>query len=114
MNDEFWEYLQKLVEMSEIEIDRPSGSIHPRFPNSSYPVNYGYLKGTIAMDGGGVDIWVGSLSKRQVVGALGTVDLRKRDTEFKILFDCTDEEIQSIVKFVNVYQMRAIYIKKEK
>jgi inorganic pyrophosphatase len=39
------------------------------------------------MDGGGVDIWVGSLGKKQLVGVLCTVDLLKRDTELKVMYD---------------------------
>jgi inorganic pyrophosphatase len=113
MSQEFWDYLQKLVDTSEIVIDRPAGSTHPRYPNGTYPVSYGYLVGTAAIDGGGVDIWVGSLADKKVVGALCTVDLFKRDTELKILYNCTDEEISAIMRYVNVNQMRAVYIKRE-
>jgi inorganic pyrophosphatase len=112
MKDGFWEYLERLVEISEIEIDRPKGSTHHRYPNGTYPVSYGFLKGTTSMDKGGVDIWVGTLGEKKVVGALCTVDLFKRDTELKIIYDCTEEEIRSIIKFINVDQMRGIYIKK--
>lgn len=114
MNSEFWGYLQELVDTSQIEIDRPKGSTHHRFGNDRYPVDYGYLKGTTSIDASGVDIWVGSHRQHQVVGVLLTVDLLKRDTELKILFDCTDGEIQSILNFVNKDQMRAMCIKREK
>jgi len=56
---------------------------------------------------------VGSLDGIKVVGALCTVDLLKRDTELKILYDCTEVEIQAIINFVNIDQMRAIYVEKE-
>ena len=72
-----------------ITIDRPMGSTHPRYPGSRYPVDYGFLAGTTSMDAGGVDIWVGSLGEKRVVGALCTVDLLKRDTELKIMIDCS-------------------------
>ncbi len=81
MSQDFWDYLQGLVEMSTIEVDRPKGSRHQRYPGGPYPVDYGSLSGTIASDGGGVDIWIGSLGKKKVVGALCTVDLLKKDTE---------------------------------
>jgi inorganic pyrophosphatase len=71
------------------------------------------LKGTISLDKGGVDIWVGSLGEKKVVGALCTVDLYKHDTELKIIYDCTEVEIQSIIEYINVGEMRGIYIKKE-
>jgi inorganic pyrophosphatase len=114
MNISFLDYLQQLVETSLIIIDRPKGSIHHRFPGKAYPVDYGYLDGTTSMDSGGVDIWVGSKGIQQVVGVLCTVDLLKRDTELKILFDCTDLEIQFIHEFVNDNDMRAIYLKLER
>jgi predicted acetyltransferase len=50
-NDDFWQALDKLVSDSEIVIDRPKGSAHPRYPEFIYPLEYGYLKGTTAMDG---------------------------------------------------------------
>lgn len=113
MKDEFWEFLQQLVNTCQIVIDRPKGTIHPRFTQQPYPVNYGYLSGTTAIDAGGVDIWVGSLTERRIVGVLCTVDLMKRDTELKIIFDCTRKEIDNILTFVNNGEMRAIYIEKE-
>jgi inorganic pyrophosphatase len=65
------------------------------------------------LDSGGVDIWVGSLVDKKVVGVLCTVDLLKRDTELKIIYDCTEEEISSILNFIDYDQMRALYIKRE-
>jgi inorganic pyrophosphatase len=108
------EFLQQLVEGSQIVIDRPKGSTHHRYVNNSYPVDYGFLDGTTSMDAGGVDIWVGSLDRKKVVGALCTVDLLKRDTELKILYDYTDDEIQAILSFVNTDKMQAIFVKKIK
>ena len=111
MNHEFVDYLQQLVDTNHIVIDRPKGSMHPRFPGKEYPVDYGYLKGTTSIDSGGVDIWVGSLGEYKVVGVLCTVDLLKKDTELKLLIDCTEEEIQLIHNFINGNEMRAINIK---
>ncbi len=113
MSLEFWEYLQRLVDSSHIVLDRPKGSTHPRYHEQLYPVGYGYLEGTTAIDSGGVDIWVGSLNEKKVVGALCTVDLLKRDTELKIVYDCTEDEIKAILSFVNGEQMRAKFISRE-
>ena len=44
MNDEFWNALDELVKNSEIIIDRPKGTAHPKFPDFIYKVDYGYLK----------------------------------------------------------------------
>jgi inorganic pyrophosphatase len=112
MSEEFWDILAELVADSQIIYDRLKGSTHPRYPEQIYPVDYGYLQGTGAIDGGGVDIWVGTSGKKTITGVLCTVDLIKKDTELKILFDCTQEEITSILKFVNTKKMRAIYLEK--
>ena len=63
-NEDFWKALDELVNSSEIVIDRPRGSAHPRFPNFIYKVDYGYLKDTASMDGAGIDVWVGSGEKK--------------------------------------------------
>ena len=110
MRHEFWDYLGELVDTSQIIIDRPKRSTHHCYRGSLYPVDYGYLQGIAAMDAAKVDIWVGSLGGRKVVGALCTVDLLKRDIELKILFDCTNQEISSIFDFVNTDKMHAIFI----
>ena len=34
-----------------VTVDRPLGSYHPEHPDVYYPINYGYIKGTIAADG---------------------------------------------------------------
>ena len=49
-NEDFWRALDELVSNSEIVIDRPKGSAHPRFPDFIYRVDYGYLKNTASMD----------------------------------------------------------------
>ena len=101
----FWTLLDRLVDQSEIVIDRPKGSIHPRFPDYVYPLDYGYLKGTSSMDGDGIDVWIGSGEVRQVVGVICTVDLLKRDSEIKILLGCTGEEIRTVERDHNDSEM---------
>lgn len=96
-NDAFWKALDELVSKSEIVIDRPKGSAHPRFPDFIYKVDYGYLKNTASMDGAGIDIWVGSGDKK-IDAIMCIVDLMKRDSEIKILIGCTEEEKLEIYK----------------
>ena len=90
-NSEFWNALDKLVTNSEIVIDRPKGTAHPKYPNFIYRVDYGYLKDTSSMDGAGIDVWVGSAEKN-VDAIMCIVDLMKKDSEIKILIGCTEEE----------------------
>ena len=57
MEHTFWTALDKLVEQSEIIIDRPKGSVHPVHPDFIYQVDYGFLRNTSSMDREGIDIW---------------------------------------------------------
>ncbi len=99
-NEGFWNALDELVNRSEIVIDRPKGSVHPKFPDFIYRVNYGYLKNTSSMDGAGIDVWVGSGVKK-VDAVMCIVDLMKRDSEIKILIGCTEEEKLEVYKTHN-------------
>ena len=104
--DDFWDKLTHLVYTSQLVIDRPKGSHHPRFEDIIYPLDYGYLSGTTSADGDGIDIWRGTQNDElQVVGALITVDTMKRDVEIKLLLNCTPEEIQTVVEFTHDNQM---------
>jgi inorganic pyrophosphatase len=109
---EFWEYIARLVASTRIVIDRPVGSMHPRYPELVYPLDYGYLEGTRANDGAGVDLFRGSLPE-QKVGALAlTVDLCKGDAEIKLLIACTPQEEQVVLDFLNGSGMRAILVQR--
>ncbi len=101
MNSEFWKALEELVASSEIIIDRPKGTAHPRFPGFVYHVDYGYLKNTKSMDGAGIDVWLGSDQRIQIDAIICTVDHMKRDSEIKILIGCTEEEKQLVYQTHN-------------
>lgn len=109
----YWQHMDQLVQDCEIVIDRPRGTTHPRYPDFVYPYDYGYLKGTQAVDGGGIDVWVGSLPGRRVTGLICTVDLTKHDAEIKILIGCTPEEAQAILKTHNEGPQAGILIQRE-
>ena len=112
INEDFWKALDELVSNSEIVIDRPRGSAHPRFPNFIYKVDYGYLKDTASMDGGGIDVWIGSGDKK-IDAIMCIVDLMKRDSEIKILVGCTEEEKLDIYKTHNETQyMKGVLIRR--
>lgn len=39
-------------------MDRPKGSVHPRYMEMRYPINYGYIEGVIAPDGEEQDAYI--------------------------------------------------------
>lgn len=97
-----------LIINNRIIIDRPKGKSHPHYSGLIYPLDYGYLENTTAGDGDGVDVWMGSLSKKTLTGILCTFDMIKRDAEIKLLLGCTKEDVQTIRDFNN--EMLTLFI----
>ena len=97
----FWNILDKMARDHEIIIDRAKDSEHPRQLGMIYPLDYGYLAGTTAGDGDGIDVWFGSLPGREVTGIACTADAHKRDAEIKLLLGCTVEEMDAVQHFLN-------------
>ncbi|MDE5655308.1 MAG: inorganic pyrophosphatase [Clostridia bacterium] len=89
------------MESHKIIIDRPKGTVHPKFDNIIYNVDYGYLENTKSMDNGGIDVYVGSKKGKIVDCIICTVDLLKNDCEIKLLLNCTDKEKQTIYQTLN-------------
>jgi inorganic pyrophosphatase len=114
LNPEFWAALEQLVSDTEIIIDRPKGSVHPKYPDFIYKVDYGYLKNTSSMDGQGIDVWLGTEGKKRIDAIICTVDLMKRDSEIKILIGCTEEEKEIVFQTHNETEyMKGILIRRE-
>ena len=111
---EFWAAVDTLIGNSKIVIDRPKNTAHPKYPNCIYPVDYGYLAGTASMDGGGIDLWLGSAGTNTADAIICTVDLLKRDSEIKLLIGCTASEKQKILEFHNDSEyMKGILIERK-
>lgn len=111
-NNDFCRALDSLVDNSEIVIDRPKGTAHPKYPDFIYKVDYGYLKNTSSMDGAGIDVWIGS-GEKKIDAIMCIVDLMKRDSEIKILIGCTEEEKQIVYQTHNETEyMKGILIRR--
>ena len=110
---QFWQAVDKLISSGKIVIDRPKGSTHPRYPHILYELDYGYIENTTSMDGGGIDLWRGSLPDAECDAIICTVDLLKRDSEIKLLIGCTEEEKQIAYEFHNRSEfMKGILIRR--
>ena len=109
---DYWGGLDLLYQEHELVIDRPRGSFHPKHADIEYPLDYGYLKGTVGGDGVDVDVWLGSLGLARIIGIACTVDIEKRDAEIKLLIGCNESEIDIIRNFHNQGSMSAIIVKR--
>ena len=111
---EFFRAADRLLAENEVVIDRPKGSRHPRYPDFIYKLDYGYLKGTMSMDQGGIDIWLGSGDRGTVCAVMCIIDLMKKDSEIKLLAGCTEEEMETVYETHNEKPfMKGILIKRE-
>ena len=109
----FWEGLEKLIKENEIIIDRPKGTKHSKFEKMVYVVDYGYIQNTQSMDGGGIDIFVGSDKNRDLDAIVCIIDLLKNDSEIKLLIGCIENEKSDIYNFLNNSEyMKAIMVRR--
>jgi inorganic pyrophosphatase len=112
MENLFWQRLDELIASQKTVIDRPKNSRHPRWPEIVFPLDYGYLEGTVAQDGGGIDLWVGSAPHRNLTAIMVTLDTKKKDSEIKLIIGCTEEEIKIIEEFHNRYYQAGILVRR--
>lgn len=96
------EFLNKKV---NIIVDRPIGSIHPKW-NFEYPVNYGYLKNVMAPDGEELDAYILKVDKpvKDFIGQVVAIIHRLEDDDDKLIVipqgeSITDEEIKKATDF---------------
>lgn len=101
LQDHFpWERWEKLILSEGILLDRPRATLHPRYPDIIYPMDYGFIRNTISSDGSGVDIFVGT-GRERLVGMIVTRDYRQGDQEVKFLWRCLPAEIYLAHGFIN-------------
>lgn len=77
-------YLGKTV---GIKIDRPIGSVHPKYTDLIYPINYGYIPGVLGGDGEELDVYllgVDAPVKEYTARIIGVVH-RHNDAEDKLI-----------------------------
>ena len=107
----FFKNLEKLITENGILIERKAGTSHPNFPDFLYTVDYGHINGTRSRDGNEIDIFVGTCNNG-VFGVLVTLDMYKKDSEIKVLFNCNDDEISKTLLMMNHYPMSCILVRK--
>ena len=110
--NDFFSTLDNLIQENGITIDRPKNSLHPRFPDFVYLLDYGYINETKSQDGAGIDIFRGDDERVGVVGIICIVDSLKKDSEIKVLYQCTEENIQTALSMMNKKYLRGILVKR--
>ena len=98
------EYLNKIV---NVKIDRKLGSKHPKH-GFIYPVNYGYIPGTISGDGEELDAYVlGEFEPlEEYEGRVIAIIHRINDDDDKLIVskkDYSDDAIRALTEFQEQY-----------
>jgi inorganic pyrophosphatase len=104
------EYLGRTV---HVEVDRPLGSLHPCHPGILYPLNYGFVPGTISGDGMAIDAYLVGVETplHQANGIVIALVVRDDDIEDKLVVATGErapntydpEEIRRAVEFQEQY-----------
>lgn len=96
------DYLQKIV---TVTMDRPLGCTHPKH-GFIYPVNYGYIAGTVSGDGEELDAYVLGEHKplETFTGRVIAILHRTDDDDDKLIVmqdgrNYTDEQIEALTEF---------------
>ena len=96
------EYLGKIV---EVKIDRQLGTKHPKH-GFIYPINYGYIPGTISPDGEELDAYLLGVFEPvlEVKGKVIAIIHRTNDDDDKLIvsandFEYSDEAIRALTEF---------------
>ena len=99
-----------LGEIVTVKIDRPIGSAHPSYPNTIYPINYGFVEGVFAPDGEEQDAYILGIDTPidTFTGEVIAIIHRKNDIEDKWVVASSDkkftiEQIKEITHFQEKY-----------
>ncbi len=110
----YWDILEEFIQLNNITVDRKKGTPHPTFNHMIYPVDYGFIRNTKSMDGSGIDIFIGKEKPRMISGVICTVDRERKDSEIKVVYGCSETEIDIILQFLNsTDSMKALFISRQ-
>ncbi len=96
----FWQKIDTLVFSNQLEILRKRGENHPEYKNLVYPVDYGRLKDTQEEGSEGITVFKGTDTSGGIAIVVAA-DILKKDLQVKLLINCSDEETEKILEFLN-------------
>ena len=101
-----------------VTVDRPYGSLHPHYPDTEYPCNYGYVEDVLAADGEFQDAYIIGVYEPvdSFTGVVTAIIYRRNDSESKWVVtktaDCDRREVIDTVGEVEQYfDTRILWLK---
>lgn len=99
-----------LNQIVDVVVERPMGSVHPKWEDYIYPLNYGYIPNTIAPDGKELDVFILKVDKplEKFTGRVVAIIHRLNDDDDKLIVipdgeTITDQEIDEMTYFQEKY-----------
>lgn len=99
-----------LGEIVTVTVERPLGSYHPEHKNLYYPINYGYIKGTLALDGEEIDAYILGINEplEKFTGKVIAIIHRLNDVEDKLVvapdgITYSEAQIRELTSFQEQY-----------
>lgn len=98
-----------------VTIDRPLGSAHPKFPQSVYPINYGYIPGTKSpIDNEEIDAYVlGPTTPVETFTGTVIAIIHRIDDEEKLVVAAAPipaREIERVLHFQEQYYQHTLTV----
>ena len=100
-NAYFWQKIDTLYLSSDLVIDKPKNSCHPKYTNLIYPVDYGYIRDISEDSDEHISVYKGSMKSRTVDAIVVCADILKKDIDVKLLVGCSERETVSILEFLD-------------
>lgn len=97
----FWMKADTLFLSGKLNLTKKKGDVHDTFKNLIYPTDYGHLTDTISGSEEGISVYAGSGDRNQISGLIIAADILMKELDVKMLIGCTDEEIHTVLRFLN-------------
>ena len=96
----FWQKLDTILFGSSFKLTQNIGDVHPSYHSLIYPVSYGYLEDTTSASQG-IHAFRGSVKGEGIRAIIIVTDILNKEVEVKLLIDCSNEDEERILLFLN-------------
>lgn len=100
-----------------VTVDRPYGSLHPHYPDTEYPCNYGYVEDVLAEDGEFQDAYIIGVYEpvESFTGVVTAIIYRRDDCESKWVVTKTEqydrrEVIDAVGEVEQYFETRILWL----
>lgn len=98
-NAYFWQKVDTLYSSGDFKLLHKKGSSHDVYPSLTYPCDFGYVK-TLSNDSTPIEVFKADGGKK-VDAIVLCADVLTKRFEVKVLIGLDDEEIESVLRFLN-------------